>query len=64
MPIPPAPRTFYCPQCGWTQRVYPRSDALRLGHDWFDRCPRCNHQPLEQRPLSKLEQVLNSLFRH
>lgn len=63
MPIPPAPRRFYCPQCGWAQSVYPRSDALRPGSDWFDHCPRCGHTALQQRPLPLLEQLLHGLFK-
>lgn len=63
MSFPPAPRQFYCPQCGWQKSVYPHSDAMRMGFDWFERCPRCHHQPLEQRPLPRLERLLHALFK-
>ncbi len=63
MPIPPSPRRFCCPRCGWQQKVYPRSDVLQPGHDWFTCCPRCHYPTLEQKPLSVAEQLFGRLFR-
>ena len=60
MPLPPAPRCFRCPRCGWQQAVYPRSDALHLNQDWFESCPRCHHPQLEQRPLSAMERFIGT----
>lgn len=63
MPIPPSPRRFGCLRCGWQQVVYPRSDALQPGYDWFTTCPRCHYPTLEQKPLSAAEHLFRRLFR-
>lgn len=42
MPMPPPPFTTRCLDCGWKKTIAPRSDLLLLGHDWFERCPRCS----------------------
>lgn len=55
MPIPPRPRTFICPQCGWQHTTIPASDALQLNIDWFHHCPVCQHVELETRPASRVE---------
>jgi hypothetical protein len=55
MPIPPQPRTFICPCCGWQRTTTAASDALRLDIDWFCRCPNCQHTELETRLASHSE---------
>ncbi|MWK58904.1 hypothetical protein GO594_23215 [Pseudomonas otitidis] len=67
MPMPPLPRTFICPKCGWQRTTTPASDALRLNIDWFYCCPVCQHTELEARPASRTEIMrarLIQLFRN
>ncbi|SCY56242.1 hypothetical protein SAMN02927929_03315 [Pseudomonas flexibilis] len=63
MPIPPPPMTFRCPACGWKQTTHPRSDALAIGIDCFDRCPRCGHEDIECEYGDKTVTVLQRLIR-
>lgn len=63
MPIPPPPLTFHCPICGWCRTVIPRSDALLPGIDWFERCPQCASQPLQQRPATAAD-ILKAKLQH
>ncbi|ADC64175.1 conserved hypothetical protein (plasmid) [Allochromatium vinosum DSM 180] len=53
MPIRPQPRTYRCPQCGWSTTVHPKSDALKPS-EYFSECPSCGHQDLhtESTPLA------------
>lgn len=55
MCVAPKPWAFYCPACRWRQAVFPRSDCLHPGLDWFDSCPKCGHAPLERKGVSVLE---------
>ena len=55
MPIPPQPRTFICPSCGWQRTTIPASDALLPGIDWLQQCAVCQHEPLESRSASPVE---------
>ncbi len=52
MPMPPPPFTTRCLDCGWKKTIAPRSDLLLLGHDWFERCPRCSGQRLTRSTAS------------
>ena len=54
MPIPPPPKTYQCPTCGWSKTVAPRSDALTPG-DYFGACPGCGHAPLDVQPATALQ---------
>ncbi|KAF1053634.1 MAG: hypothetical protein GAK43_01304 [Stenotrophomonas maltophilia] len=63
MPIPPPPTTFTCPVCTWKKTRLPLSDALVAGRDFFSHCPRCQHQPLEQRPASRAE-IMRTRLNH
>jgi len=47
MPLPPPSMKFRCPACGWQKTTHPKSDALVIGIDSFDTCPRCGHGELE-----------------
>lgn len=55
MPIPPRPFTFIYPSCSWQKTTIPLSDALAIGRDWFSQCPKCGHEPLENRRASQTE---------
>ncbi|RUE46318.1 hypothetical protein IPC1224_32275 [Pseudomonas aeruginosa] len=55
MPIPPHPYVFSCTSCRWKKTVIPLSDALALGRDWFDKCPQCGCEVLQQRYASQAE---------
>jgi transcription elongation factor Elf1 len=57
MPIRPQPRTYTCPQCGWSKIVAPRSDALGPG-EYFSRCPVCGNGSLLTRPADALASTL------
>ncbi|PKN49387.1 MAG: hypothetical protein CVU58_03885 [Deltaproteobacteria bacterium HGW-Deltaproteobacteria-16] len=46
MPIRPMPVTYRCPSCGWSKTTAPKSDALLPG-DFFTKCQRCGHSPLD-----------------
>ncbi|RMW98656.1 hypothetical protein EBQ25_08795 [Allofranklinella schreckenbergeri] len=63
MPIPPPPCTYRCPACGWSKTVQPASDALIRGVDYFDRCPRCDAQPLERHRAEKSGFDWKNVFR-
>lgn len=47
MPLPPPSMKFRCPACGWQKTTHPKSDALVIGIDSFESCPRCRHRELE-----------------
>lgn len=55
MAFPPPPLTFLCPRCSWQRTTLPKSDALVIGRDCFNRCPECAYEPLESRAASKAE---------
>lgn len=57
MPIRPRPFTFLCGRCGWKKTVAPLSDALGPG-DYFERCARCGHQPLDMRAAGVFDALL------
>ncbi len=63
MPIPLPPVTLYCPICGWCRTVILRSDVLRPGIDWLERCPQCASQPLQQRPATTAE-IIKAKVKH
>jgi predicted RNA-binding Zn-ribbon protein involved in translation (DUF1610 family) len=46
--IKPLPKTYHCPQCGWSKTIDPRSDAL-LPSEYVEHCPQCNNQHIEVR---------------
>lgn len=54
MPIPPRPRTFICPACGWKRTVILLSDCIMEG-DWYSECPECRHDQLETRLATQAE---------
>jgi len=62
MPIPPKPRTYVCPACGWKKITTPFSDVLREGSDWFSKCPQCSHEPLATRKPTLLELAVARLL--
>ena len=61
MPIPPRPRTYTCPACGWSKTVVPRSDVLIRGIDHFQACPACGHQSLETQAANTAQVALAEL---
>ena len=53
MPTRPPPCKYQCPSCHWKKTVAPRSDAVILGYDCFDKCPQCGHAPLAMTMLPR-----------
>lgn len=62
MPVLPRSTVYVCPACGWSAVVRPHSDALMPG-EMFERCPRCDHAPLQQRDPGALAQGLARMLR-
>lgn len=60
MPIRPLPTTYFCPACGWSKTVSPRSDALMPG-DIYDACPACGNESLENRNAGPVDAALGSV---
>lgn len=60
MPVPPPCTTFICSNCHWQKTVVFKSDAITLGHNWFDVCPKCGGA-LEKRPATMIETGLSKL---
>lgn len=47
--IRPKPFTLKCKKCGWSKRFSPKSDALIIGIDTVNECPKCGNKDLVQK---------------
>ena len=60
--IKPPACNYKCPSCKWEKIVAPKSDALILGVDVFESCPKCGNIDLEVKRVGLIREKSGELF--
>lgn len=60
--IKPPACSYQCPSCKWKKFVAPKSDALMLGVDVFESCPKCGNTNLEVNHVGLISGKSGELF--